>query len=46
MRGLARRPIMQAESKEALVQQLEGHPHFTTPEGFIEIVEIMPMPEM
>ena len=36
--------IMQAESKEALAKVLEGHPHFMTPEGFIEIVEIVPMP--
>lgn len=36
--------IMQAESKEALAKTLEGHPHFMTPDGFIEVVEIMPMP--
>jgi hypothetical protein len=36
--------IMQAESKEALAEALKGHPHFMTPDGFIEIVEIMPMP--
>jgi hypothetical protein len=36
--------ILQAESKEALAAELKGHPHFTTPEGFIEIVEIMPVP--
>jgi hypothetical protein len=38
--------IMQAESKEALAETLKGHPHFTMPDGFIEIVEIMPMPGM
>jgi hypothetical protein len=38
--------ILQAESKEALAKMLEGHPHFMMPEGFIEIVEIMPMPGM
>ena len=36
--------ILQAESKEALAAELKGHPHFTMPEGFIEIVEIMPVP--
>jgi hypothetical protein len=36
--------IMQAESKEALAEVLKGHPHFMMPDGFIEIVEIMPMP--
>lgn len=38
--------VLQAESKEALAKMLEGHPHFMMPEGFIEIVEIMPMPGM
>src|ERR1043165_1564163 len=36
--------VLQAESKESLAAELKGHPHFMTPEGFIEIVEIMPMP--
>jgi hypothetical protein len=36
--------ILQGESKEALAETLKGHPHFETPEGFIEIVEIMPIP--
>jgi hypothetical protein len=36
--------IMQAESKEALAEVLKGHPHFMMPDGFIEVVEIMPMP--
>jgi hypothetical protein len=38
--------ILQAESKEALGDALKGHPHFMMPEGFIEIVELMPMPGM
>jgi len=38
--------IMQAESKEALGAQMKEHPHFMMPEGWIEIVEIMPMPGM
>jgi len=36
--------ILQAASKEALGETLKGHPHFMTPEGTIEIVEVMPMP--
>ena len=38
--------ILQAESKEALAETLKGHPHFIMPEGFIEIVEVMPVPGM
>jgi len=38
--------VLQAESKEALAESLKGHPHFMTPEGFIEITEIMPIPGM
>ena len=38
--------IMQAESKEALGEAMKGHPHFMTPEGVIEVVELMPMPGM
>ncbi|HEY2900052.1 MAG TPA: hypothetical protein VGL59_05730 [Polyangia bacterium] len=38
--------IMQGESKEALAATLKGHPHFMMPDGFIEIVELMPMPGM
>jgi hypothetical protein len=36
--------IMQAESKEALGEALKGHPHFMTGDGFIDVVEMMPMP--
>ena len=36
--------ILQAESKEALAESLKGHPHFMTPDGFIEVTEMMPMP--
>jgi hypothetical protein len=36
--------IMQGESKETLAETLKGHPHFMMADGFIEIVEIMPMP--
>jgi hypothetical protein len=36
--------IMQAESKEALADSLAAHPHFMMPDGFIEVVELMPMP--
>ena len=38
--------VMQAESKEALAEQMKNHPHFMMPDGFIEIVEIMPIPGM
>lgn len=38
--------LMQAESKEALVKTLDGHPHFMMPDGWIEIVEVMPLPGM
>lgn len=38
--------IMQGESKEAVAALLEGHPHFMMKEGFIEVVEIMPVPGM
>jgi hypothetical protein len=38
--------ILQAESKEALAETLKGHPHFMTPEGSIEIVEVMAVPGM
>jgi hypothetical protein len=36
--------ILQGESKEAVAEALKDHPHFMTPDGFIEIVEMMPMP--
>jgi hypothetical protein len=38
--------ILQGESKEALAATLKGHPHFMTPDGTIEIVELMPVPGM
>ena len=38
--------ILQAESKEALAEKLKGHPHFMMPEGFIEVIEVMPVPGM
>jgi hypothetical protein len=38
--------ILQADSKEALAETLKGHPHFMMPEGFIEVVELMPIPGM
>jgi hypothetical protein len=38
--------ILQAESKEALATTLKGHPHFMTPEGIIEVVELMAIPGM
>jgi hypothetical protein len=38
--------ILQAESKEALAVTLKGHPHFMTPDGTIEVVELMAIPGM
>ncbi len=38
--------ILQADSKEALAETLKGHPHFMMPEGFIEVVDLMPIPGM
>jgi hypothetical protein len=38
--------IMQAESKEALAAQMKEHPHFMMPDGWIEIVDITPIPGM
>jgi hypothetical protein len=38
--------IMQGESKEAVAEAMKGHPHFMMADGFIEIVEMMPMPGM
>jgi hypothetical protein len=38
--------ILQGESKEAIAESLKGHPHFTMPDGSIEIVELMPIPGM
>jgi hypothetical protein len=36
--------ILQGESKEAVADTLKGHPHFMMPDGWIEVVELMPMP--
>ena len=38
--------ILQGESKEAIAETLKGHPHFMTPDGFIEITELMVLPGM
>jgi len=38
--------ILQADSKEALTETLKGHPHFMMPDGFIEVVDLMPIPGM
>jgi len=37
--------IMQGESKEAVAELMKGHPHFMTPDGFIEIVDLIPIPD-
>ena len=38
--------VLQAESKEALAATMKEHPHFMTPDGFIDIVELVPIPGM
>ena len=38
--------ILQGESKEAVAESLKGHPHFMTPDGSIEIIDLMPIPGM
>jgi hypothetical protein len=38
--------IMQGESKEAVAESLKGHPHFMMGDGWIEVVEMMPIPGM
>ena len=34
------------ETKEAVAESLKGHPHFMMPDGFIDVVELMPIPGM
>ncbi len=36
--------VLQAESKDAAVRLMEGHPHFHMPGASIEILEVVPMP--
>lgn len=38
--------VMQAESKEALADLLREHPHFMTPDAWIEVVDILAIPGM
>ncbi len=38
--------LLQAESKEELAATMKGHPHFMMGDGFIEIIEVMPVPGM
>jgi len=38
--------IMQGESKEAVAEKLKNHPHFMMGDGWIEVVEMMPIPGM
>jgi hypothetical protein len=37
---------MQAESKDAVLSLLKGHPHFMAPGASIEVHEFLPMPGM
>jgi len=38
--------ILQAESRDALLAILDGHPHFKMPGGTIEVHEFLPLPGM
>ena len=38
--------ILQAESKDALRELLNNHPHFMSPGASIEVLEFLPMPGM
>lgn len=38
--------VLQADSKEAVLKTLAGHPHFHAPGASIEVLEFMPMPGM
>jgi hypothetical protein len=38
--------VVQGESKEAVAQSLKEHPHFLTPDGSIEVIELMAIPGM
>jgi len=38
--------ILQAESKDALMDLLTNHPHFMAPGASIEVLEFLPMPGM
>jgi hypothetical protein len=38
--------ILQAESKDALLDLLKNHPHFMSPGASIEVFEFLPMPGM
>ncbi len=38
--------ILQGESKEAVGEKLKNHPHFMMGDGWIEVIEIMPVPGM
>ena len=38
--------ILQAESKDALMNLLNNHPHFMSPGASIEVFEFLPMPGM
>jgi hypothetical protein len=38
--------VLQAASKEALLELLKNHPHFMSPGASIEVFEFLPMPGM
>ena len=38
--------VMQGESADDVARLLDGHPHLGLPGGFIEVIEIVPIPGM
>lgn len=36
--------ILQADSQDAVQELLDDHPHFHTPEGEVEVLEMLPVP--
>lgn len=44
--GLGGYSVLQAETNEALGEVLKGHPHFMTPDGTIEVIDLMAIPGM
>jgi len=38
--------ILQAQSKDAVLELLKNHPHFAAPAASIEVFEFLPMPGM
>ena len=41
---LAGYSILEADSRDAMMELLQDHPHFHTPEGQVELHEMLPIP--